>query len=98
MRHNPSFGIMGHFVIQAVIVVLLAVKGGGSGHPDYVILGGVISSESSVMNRTELRAIDHSCGSFERLGSILTGGNGWRRDALRLVDIENIGPANERNP
>jgi hypothetical protein len=61
---------VGHFVIQAVIVVLLTVKGGGSGHPDHVILGGVISSESSVMNRTELRAIDHSCGSFERLGSI----------------------------
>jgi hypothetical protein len=42
--------------------------------------------------------MDHSCCSFERLGSILTGGNGWRRDAIGLVEIEKIGPANEWNP
>jgi len=37
MRHNPSFGIMGQFVTEAVIVVLLAVKGGGRRHPDHVV-------------------------------------------------------------
>jgi len=51
-----------------------------------------------MVNRTELRVLHQDCRSFERLGSILTGGNGWRRDALRLVEIENIGPANEWNP
>ena len=75
---------VGHFMVKGVIVVLLAVKGGGRRDADHVILGGVISSESCVMDRTELRAFDDGSGSFERLGQYF---DWWRSLATWMPSV-----------
>ena len=67
MRHNPSFGIMSHLVVKGVVVVLLAVEGGGSRDADHVILGRVAGSESPVVNRAEPRILDDGSRPFVRL-------------------------------
>ena len=53
MRHNPCFGIMSQFMVKGVVVVLLAVEGGGRRDADNIIRGRVEGGESRVVDRTE---------------------------------------------
>jgi hypothetical protein len=67
MRHNPSFGIMNQLVVEGVVVILMAVEGGGRRDADYVILGRIAGSKSRVVDGAEPR-IFNDCGClFERL-------------------------------
>ena len=53
MRHNPSFGIMSQLMVKGVVIVLLAVEGGGRRDADHVIPGRVAGGESRVVDRAE---------------------------------------------
>jgi hypothetical protein len=66
MRHNPSFGIMGHLVKEGVIVALRAVESGRGRDADDIVASGVECGKAGMIDRAKLGFLDDGSGPIVR--------------------------------
>ena len=88
---------MSEFMVKGVVVVLLAVEGGGRRDADNIIRGRVERGESRVVDGTKPGIFHDGSRPFVRRRHALVRRDRRCRDAFGLVEIENIRPPDERN-
>jgi len=88
---------MCHLVIKSVVIVLLAVEGGGCRDADHIIPGRVAGGKSRVVDEAKSRILEDGSRLFVRLGNALARCDCWGLDSLSLIQIEDIRPPDKRN-